>query len=75
MHGHADPQLTFIAFFLEQSRDVSLISLILQGRQNYAVQYPFISYIAQPYLDKLQLQRVPVTGDRKATTSLHSPPH
>ena len=27
------------------------------------------------YLDKLQLQRVPETGDRKATASLHSPLH
>ena len=38
-----DPQLTFIPLFLGQSRDVSLIPLVLQGRRNYAVQYPFVS--------------------------------
>ena len=38
-----DPKLTFIPLFLGQRRNVSLIPLILQGRRNYAVQYPFLS--------------------------------
>ena len=38
-----DPQLTFIPLFLGRRRDLSLIPLILQGRRNYAVQYPFLS--------------------------------
>lgn len=38
-----DPQLTFIPVFLGQNRDVSLIPLVLQGRRNYAVHYPFVS--------------------------------
>lgn len=38
-----NPHLAFIPLFLGCRRDVSLIPLVLQGRRNYAVQYPFLS--------------------------------